>query len=44
MENKYTMEVHNTVMKNIFLKNPQYVLEFCLSVFLFDNYNNRFNH
>lgn len=33
MENKYTMEVHNTVMKNIFLKNPQYVLEFCSSVF-----------
>lgn len=33
MENKYTKEVHNTVMKNIFLKNPQYVLEFCSSVF-----------
>ncbi len=33
MENKYTMEVHNIVMKNIFLKNPQYVLEFCSSVF-----------
>jgi|GEM_PF-3201641 hypothetical protein len=33
MENKYTREVHNKIMKNIFLMCPQYVTEFCLSVF-----------
>ena len=33
MENKYTKEVHNAVMKNIFLKNPQHMVEFYSSVF-----------
>ena len=33
MENEYTKEVHNAVMKNIFLKNPQYIVEFYSSVF-----------
>ncbi len=30
MENKYTMEVHNKIMKNIFLRFPQYLLGSCL--------------
>lgn len=30
MENKYTMEVHNKIMKNIFLRVPQYLLGSCL--------------
>lgn len=33
MENKYTMEVHNKIMKNIFLRNPQYSVELFSSVF-----------
>jgi hypothetical protein len=33
MGNKYTMEVHNKIMKNIFLKNPHHVVEFYSSVF-----------
>ena len=35
MENKYTMEVHNKIMKNIFLRFPQYLLGswlFCLVI------------
>ena len=30
MENKYTMEVHNKIMKNIFLRFPQHLLGSCL--------------
>ena len=30
MENKYTREVHNKIMKNIFLRFPQYLLGTCL--------------
>lgn len=33
MKNKYTREVHNKIMKNIFLKNPQHVIEFHSCVF-----------
>lgn len=33
MKNEYTKEVHNAVMKNIFLKNTQHMVEFYSSVF-----------
>ena len=33
MENKYTKEIHNKIIKNIFLKNPQHVIEFYSCVF-----------
>lgn len=33
MKNEYTKEVHNAVMKNIFLKNSQHMVEFYSSVF-----------
>lgn len=30
MDNGYTREVHNEIMKNIFLRSPQYLLGLCL--------------